>query len=169
MSKTKKNVLDFEHRAALGKRIQSCREYKQQDLAGHDASFYTGATCYKSDGTHHKAVEKRKVHVSSVYSISCTHDHILHADTEVSADDIPQLDFSRVLSTSIAPPLTAACDLQVIRDGTGVETYWHCLREMESVGCPTFVDRCAKSFEQPHQLWTYVFGLDAGPDNQGMR
>ena len=64
--------------------------------------------------------------------------------------------------------LTACCDLQIQTKTTGEETYMLVDREMTSVGCPSWEVRASQAHHFPRRVTAYLFGLDAGPDNQGM-
>ena len=60
------------------------------------------------------------------------------------------------------------CDLQDVIRSTGEETYMLVDREMTSVGCKSWEVRASQAHLHPNRLSCYAFGLDAGPDNQGM-
>ena len=59
------------------------------------------------------------------------------------------------------------CDLQVCCSSNAAETYMLIEREMESVGCPHFIQRAEDADRIPLRICVYNFGLDAGPDNVG--
>ena len=72
------------------------------------------------------------------------------------------------LEVTLDTDVTCCCELQVQTQGSGEETYLLVGREMTSTGCPSWETRANQAHLFPNRLSTFVFGVDAGPDNQGM-
>ena len=72
------------------------------------------------------------------------------------------------LEMTLDTDVTCCCELQVQTQGSGEETYLLVGREMTSTGCPSWETRANQAHLFPNRLSTFVFGVDAGPDNQGM-
>jgi hypothetical protein len=154
-----KTVILYEHRLAIGKTLRSQGLYQALD----ECDLAVEVHQYKGDGTHQQAIEKSKVHVSSIASSVCTLGSVQQCAGADHRFDL-ELFGSQVVST------TTFGDLQTVILGTGAETYGLALRQFASVGCPSWEDRgtVAAAAVRPNLVSIYTMVLDAGPDNQGM-
>ena len=109
---------------------------------------------YKADFTHENAVEKNSVHVSLISSIWLAYPE----HKEASLDSLQ----CAMESTCCPGDLQSAGGLS----HTGELAYTLALRELKSVGCPSWVQRCQENREDCRTV--YAMCLDAGPDNKGM-
>eukprot|EP00959_Pyramimonas_sp_CCMP1952_P420348 8804436-Pyramimonas_sp.AAC.1 len=63
---------------------------------------------------------------------------------------------------------TTAGVLQPLTGSSAAETYYCCIRELQSVGCPTWVEAARSAATSSTNNFTlYLFGTDAGSDNTG--
>ena len=70
-----KTVLVFEHRLALAEQLRSTPTYMSVE-----EEYHIEVHEYEADATHRQAIEKSKVHVSSVGSTICSQADISRAD-----------------------------------------------------------------------------------------
>jgi hypothetical protein len=116
--------------------------------------------CFQGDATNQNACQNEKLHVATVRSA-------------IVRDRGVAVDFGFVSNLA---------DLQTVKAGTAAELYGMALREMDSVGCPTWPSRCADSMRAEASLANqtlaelatctilplltmYIFGFDQGSEN----
>ena len=103
---------------------------------------------YRGDATNAKALEKEKVHMSSVMALTQTVEELIQG--------LP------------ATWICAYCDLQPVRQGTSDELLGLIRKQYASVGAPSIFDRAQTARYHPHRLTLAIFVLDHGPDNVGI-
>ena len=195
--KDRHTIYAYEHKMATAKNLRSIATYLELsnvgDLECHEI---------KSDATHEFAAQISKVHVckvsSSVANINqcitqATRDHDMALLMDVAREE--PLTESPIGSL---PPMVAnveleelencihsmsqAADLQEVHEGTSTELYNMHMKELASVGCPTWEQRVAEAaLPSPPvecsgptggggggaRLCIYSFGLDAGGEHVG--
>ena len=103
--------------------------------------------------TNQEALDKCKIHVSSVDTIA------MQLESGLNDDDFGKVEGGASLNRG-------RCDLQVVDSGSGKELYFNVLREFKSVGAPSWESRSAESHTTPNRFSLYACGLDKGPDCQ---
>ncbi|CAK0813601.1 unnamed protein product, partial [Prorocentrum cordatum] len=157
--KGRASVVTYEYRLAAAKRTRAEEYYSQ---CAHDFADTLDIHLLKADGTNQEAIDKSKVHVSIVHSACCEYASAVRGP---DGDDVAEVTPEAVAAW--VGSLVTTGDLLKIDRGTGEETLQHCLRHLQSVGCPTWRD-CATARRAAGRHTVYAFGLDAGPDNVGM-
>ena len=161
----KNGLIRFEHRAAVAKQLRSAQAYHDhssvalvRDRGSEDSapttvrpfqSYAVSAHEIKCDATNQEAIGEHKLHVCLATSSFAAQRHSMGDLDEVSVHTI-----------------TTACDLQVVHSGSGHETYSMIVKELESIGCPSWEQEAATP--SPGHLSLYLLGLDKGPGNVGM-
>ena len=112
---------------------------------------------FKGDGTKQDMIDKHKLHVSTYKSLISNSSNVKYA---MERGNFNIEDF-------MVEVTSGACDLQVCRLGTALETYALIEQELLSVGCPHWTDRARESKKHPKRITVYNFGFDKGPDNLG--
>ncbi len=150
--KSKNIVVEYEHKAATAQKLISKEFHDQLGSFELERGFaLVEAFVYKGDATNQEALDKCKIHVSTVDTIAL---HVLRNSNGVVID-IEGAQLNR-----------ARCDLQVVSAGTGQELYFNALREFASIGAPSWEARCLEAASNPKRLSLYSLGLDKGPDCQ---
>ena len=147
-----KVVILFEHRAAQAKRSRAHNFFVEADAEKADVPDWFEIVCYRGDATQQQAIDKEKMHVSLISAL------------QGPGQRGDALDF-KALSAS-AHWMHEAGDLQLVKRGTGEETYEICKREFSSISVPTWEVRA--SMPQAGHISLFWFGLDNGCDNVGM-
>ena len=155
-------VLNWENRLSVAKALKAMNVYADAD-GQTSADFHTA----QFDATKQEAIDREKVHVSTVTSSHIITDGGAGADPAGERAAFDKADFEgRVLTTD------AAGDLQIVHEGTGAETYSLVLREFASVGAPSWEARALEASQEAEggdqRFSTFLFGTDQGPDNVGM-
>ena len=162
----KKIVLQYEHKAACAKRCRAAQviaEFKDDLHAVGDSIFKTFEVwCYKGDATNQEAIDKEKVHTSLVSGLlyACPKNHPDHVCVG------PDGKYDVGAFSQFVQQIRESGDLQIVKDGSGAETFQLMLHEFASVKAPTIEQRCKS--QDPSVISLYLHGLDNGPDNQGM-
>ena len=108
-------VILFEHRAAQAKRSRAHNFFVEADAEKADVPDWFEIVCYRGDATQQQAIDKEKMHVSLISAL------------QGPGQRGDALDF-KALSAS-AHWMHEAGDLQLVKRGTGEETYEICKRE----------------------------------------
>ena len=113
---------------------------------------------YRGDATHQESIEKSKVHVSKIVS------------SMFSLSDIEEASGPFDINSFSQDVVTTSCygDLLTVAKGDGKETYAFVLRQIASVGCPTWEDKRKSSEASPDEFTIYTIVVDAGGDNQSL-
>ena len=153
-----KRLTVWEHRARACQVMiarEKINEMFEMPSAGTASCMHLEVFLHEGDSTNQEALDKQKAHVSRVSAVSCYIDD----DDQLACDDID-------MSFPWASFMRARPDLQTEVLGTGEELYFMTLREMQSVGIPTFEDRVEQSVQTSRRFSVYVSGVDRGPNCQ---
>ena len=159
--KAKNMVIAYEHKVCVVQRLMSTTFYDTIRKASDDLVARARSDpqaeqqrcvlvmCYKGDATNSEALEKSKIHVSSLSSVSGC---VPWASEPGSDPDGASCSYTKSL-----------CDFQKVDAGTAKEFYRLAQREMHSVGAGTWED-CCKNLQSPKALGVtvFLFGLTAG-------
>eukprot|EP00959_Pyramimonas_sp_CCMP1952_P474305 9503230-Pyramimonas_sp.AAC.1 len=145
-----RTVWRYEHRAAAIVRMLAKEVARGGALPA--AEIFT----IRCDATNQDTIEKAKVHMSLL--------EVVRADSLPASPEEVRGFSSRVARKSVPG------DIQKVYLGTAQETYSMVVAEMTSVGFPTWEERARarQGADATPGLSTYIFGVDAGPDNVGM-
>ena len=125
-------------------------------LAGKIEEAYENSTAllafdmcsYCGDATTSDMIEREKMHLATIETLSLTADIFVG-----STDPIPDRQFT-------------CCDVHPVRKGTTAELRGIMSKQFASAGRPDWLDRVNKPV--PNLVSCFTFGLDFGPDSEGL-